>query len=292
MADDFRRFSANYNIPGPIVSSISYRYRRITRQLNYDFWGSDSEIAHSMYVGSYGRDTAANGISDLDVAFTLPRSYYYQYDGHLFNGQSALLQAVKRSIQKTYRTSESFGDGQVVVVSFTDNITFEILPVFDLGSGSLTYPNANTGGSWKTTSPRAEIAAISARNALTNRNLKRLARMMRLWKAWNDVPMSGMLIDTLAYQFMASYPYRDKSFLFHDVMARDFFYFLSRQNVNQTIWRAPGSGSYVVRKGLFERKARSAYIRAAEAIAYDLGGYEWSRRKKWREVFGPLFPDA
>jgi hypothetical protein len=142
VGDDFSTFKDNYNISATLISSISARYRRITRQLNTDFWTTTSETAHSIYVGSYGRDTAATGISDLDIAFTLPYDVYKQYHACAYNGQSMLLQAVKKSIQNTYPTSDSFGDGQVVVVSFTDNIKFEVLPVFDNTEGGFTYPNA------------------------------------------------------------------------------------------------------------------------------------------------------
>ena len=101
VGDDFLRFRSSYNIDAATISSIASRYRRITRQLNWDFWGVVSDSAHSLYVGSYGRDTAARGVSDLDVGFVLPWALYNQYDGRSGNGQSALLQAVKRSIQST-----------------------------------------------------------------------------------------------------------------------------------------------------------------------------------------------
>jgi hypothetical protein len=102
--------------------------------------------------------------------------------------------------------------------------------------------------------------------------------------------MSGALIDTLAYQFMEKYEFRDKSFLYHDYMARDFFDYISKQNQQQTIWRAPGSGSHVLRAGVFEHKARTAYLRSIEAIEYNDDNHEWSRRQKWGEVFGSLYP--
>ena len=38
--------------------TISYRYKRITRQLNADFYGYPDDTYHSIYTGSYGRDTA------------------------------------------------------------------------------------------------------------------------------------------------------------------------------------------------------------------------------------------
>jgi len=130
VADNFRAFRGAYLIPATTVSSISLRYRRLTRQLNKDFWNSESETAHSLYVGSYGRDTASRGVSDLDVAFTLPNALYHQYHAHLGNGQSALLQAVRTSIGRTYANSYVGADGQVVALDFTDGIRFEILPVF------------------------------------------------------------------------------------------------------------------------------------------------------------------
>ena len=291
VGEDFQTFKDNYNISSELISSISYRYKRITRQLNTDFWNTDSDTAHSLYVGSYGRDTAAKGLSDLDVAFILPYSQYEKYNAYQNNGQSALLQAVKNSIRNTYRTSDSFGDGQVVVIAFDDNLTFEVLPVFENKDGqSWTYPNANAGGSWKACNPRAEIAAIAKRSDDTNRNLKYLSRMMRVWANYCAVPITGILIDTLAYQFIENYQYRDKSFLYHDFMARDYFGYLYKQDEKQTIWRAPGSSSYVHRTGVFEHKARSAYLRSVEAIEYNDGNHDWSRRQKWREVFGSLYP--
>jgi len=293
VADEFRQFRDNYVISAEKIASISYRYKRITRQLNKDFWNTESDISHSLYVGSYGRDTAAKGISDLDIAFSLPASLYEQYKAYQGNGQSALLQAVKRSIQKTYSTSESFGDGQVVVINFDDGITFEILPVFNHKDGtSFIYPNSNGGGSWQVCNPRAEIVAVYARSAATNRNLKLLCRMMRIWKANCSVPISGMLIDTLAYQFIENYEHRGKSYLYHDLMVRDFFEYIANQSKTQTHWRAPGSASYVARTGSFENKARAAYNLAIEAVTHDQNDRDYSRRFKWREIFGTLYPNS
>ncbi len=61
-------------------SSISTRYKAITRRLNTDFWSTTSDTAHSLYVGSYGRNTATVGFSDLDMLFQLPYSEYVRYE--------------------------------------------------------------------------------------------------------------------------------------------------------------------------------------------------------------------
>lgn len=291
VAENFRAFRANYLIPITTVGSISTRYKRITKQLNKDFWNTESETAHSLYVGSYGRDTAANGVSDLDVAFTLPNAVYHKYNAYTGNGQSALLQEVKKSIERTYANSYVGGDGQVVALQFTDGIQFEILPVFVNSTNTFTFADANNGGSWKDCDPRAEMNAFSTRNSVTaNGNLKAIGRMARIWRDKHTVPMSGMLIDTLAYQFIADWPHKDKSYLYHDYLVRDFLLYLSNIDSSQLYWRAPGSGSYVWKKGNFQNKAKAAYELALSAIDHEANKYPATARNKWREIFGSTYP--
>jgi hypothetical protein len=176
------------------------------------------------------------------------------------------------------------------VVAFDDGVTYEILPAFLNKGGGYTFADTNNGGTWKTCKPKQEIEAFASRNRDCNYNLVELSRMARAWRDYNNVPMNGMLIDTLAYQFIATWPYRDKSYLHYDFMSRDFFAFLAGQDKNQSYWLAPGSGSYVWRKGSFEYKARQAELRIHEALGYQSAGYEWSARQKYREIFGTSFP--
>jgi hypothetical protein len=227
------------------------------------------------------------------MIFQLPAALYTTYDNYSGNGQSALLQAVKKSIEKTYSTTSIRADGQVIVVPFTDGISFEVVPAFINTANSFTYPDANNGGRWRTTNPKPEIAAIKERNAACNNNLIRLCRMMRAWKRKWDVPIGGLLVDTLAYQFIANWGYRDKSFLYYDFMCRDFFEWMANQSATQEFWKAPGSGQYVYGKGLFQYKARRCYNIAVEAINHETATpkREWSAKQKWREIFGTAFPD-
>ena len=290
VADWFSQLCTNIKVPNR--GTISSRYKSVTRRLNKDLWQNESDIAHSRYVGSYGRNTAIKGFSDLDMVFELPLGLYYQYNRHIGNGQSALLQVIRDSIRRTYPMSAISGDRQVVVVTFQHDPTLEVMPVFRNRDGSYTYPDANSGGSWKTTNPRPEIEAIRLRNHQCNRNLVPLCRMMRAWKNHWGVPISGLLVDTLAYQFIDIWADRDKSFLFYDWMCRDFFLFMRNQNKVQTYWKAPGSGQYVYGKGLFQYKATRCYNIALEAIAHESASpkREWSAKQKWRGIFGTSFP--
>lgn len=291
LAEWFSTFCANIQVQDG--GTISTRYKNITRRLNSDYWTTTSDTAHSLYVGSYGRNTAIQGISDLDMIFQLPYSVYEQYDNYSGNGQSALLNAVKTSIEKTYSTTSIRADGQVILVPFNDGITFEVVPAFINKDDSFTYPDSNNGGRWRTTNPKPEIEAIRARNAVCNGNLILLCRMMRSWKNKWNVPIGGLLIDTLVYQFIESYTYRDKSYLYYDFFCRDFFKWMAEQDENQEYWKAPGSGQYVYGKGLFQYKANRCYNISLEAIAHETASpkQEWSAKQKWRDIFGNSFPD-
>lgn len=291
LAEWFSTFCANIQVQDG--GTISTRYKNITRRLNSDYWTTTSDTAHSLYVGSYGRNTAIQGISDLDMIFQLPYSVYEQYNNYSGNGQSALLNAVKTSIEKTYSTTSIRADGQVILVPFNDGLTFEVVPAFINKDDSFTYPDSNNGGRWRTTNPKPEIEAIRARNAVCNGNLILLCRMMRSWKNKWNVPIGGLLIDTLVYQFIESYTYRDKSFLYYDFFCRDFFKWMAEQDENQEYWKAPGSGQYVYGKGLFQYKANRCYNISLEAIAHETASpkQEWSAKQKWRDIFGNSFPD-
>ncbi len=290
VANWFSTFCANIQVQDG--GTISTRYRNITQRLNKDFWGTDSDTSHSLYVGSYGRNTAIQGFSDLDMIFRLPSNLYEIYDNYTGNGQSTLLQVVKKSIQKTYPTTSIGADGQVILIPFTDGITFEVVPAFLNADGSYTFPDANNGGTWRVTNPRPEIEAIRTRNSACNKNLIRLCRMMRAWKSEWSVPIGGLLVDTLAYQFIDGWKYKEKSYLYYDWMCRDFFLFMAEQDEDQKYWRAPGSGQYVYRRGLFQWKAKRCYNLSLEAITYETAKpkKEWSAKQKWREIFGTSFP--
>ena len=101
----------------------------ITTRLNLDFWGIESETRHSLQVGSYGRKTAIDGVSDLDMVFELPSKDYERYKKLEGNGSSTMLQEVRTSLLKRYPRSDVSADGQIVAVSF-HGYRVEVLPAF------------------------------------------------------------------------------------------------------------------------------------------------------------------
>lgn len=290
VSEYFSTFCSNLRMDESVVSKIQSRYHQITKRINIEYWNTESSVTHSLYVGSYGRGTEI-WTSDIDVLVQLPYATYEKFNKYRGNGQSALLQEVKSCLQKTYSTSHIRGDGQVIVIDFSDGITFEIVPAFINKDESYTYPNTNDGGSWKTTDPKNEIEAMNTKNKDTNKNLKRLCRMARAWKQTCNVPMSGILMDTLAYKFIDDWEYKEKSYLYYDYMSRDFFKYLKELEEDQNYWLAPGSQRHVHRTSNFQSKARTAYNNAIKAIEEEANSNSSLAKEKWREIYGTEFPE-
>lgn len=223
------------------------------------------------------------------MAFELPWALYKQYKDYENNGPSQLLQAVRASLKTRYPKTEIKGDGQVVVISFTGFVV-EVLPVFiDKDADGYRFPDSNDGGSWKVCKPIKEMAAVDKRNAETNRNYKHVCKMVRAWKNSHGVNISGMLIDTLVYNFFSqNADYNTKSYGSYDALFVSLFTYLGGLD-HQEYWAAPGSAQRVHSKGKFQTKAKKAAAKCQEAVEADT---DKKKSKLWREVFGRSFPLA
>ena len=285
----FRDLCFNLRFTDSELDTIRYRYHAITLRVNKDYYSSESDTSHSLYVGSYGRSTEISS-SDIDMLVELPNSVYWKYNDYSGNGQSALLQDVKNVLSKTYSNSVVKADGQIISIDFADGINFEVLPAFLNKDGeSFTFANTNAGGSWKVTNPRAEIKAVKDLNDESNGNYRRLCRMAREWRDYNNVDISGILIDILAYNFIRDWKYKKNSFTYYDWMTRDFFKYVSNVPVTQSSWKVMGSNRFITCNGYFQNKAKDAYNISLEAIS-DEKEYPYVANKEWRQIYGKRFP--
>ena len=73
----FKEFIKNIRIQNSDV--ISDNYNKVTKALNEYYYESESTSTHCRQIGSYGRKTGINGISDLDMAFELPKGTYDKF---------------------------------------------------------------------------------------------------------------------------------------------------------------------------------------------------------------------
>ena len=281
VATTFSEFLTNLTISNS--ETISLRYGELAAAINKRFRNTESKTANVLQVGSFGRNTGINGISDLDMLYKMPSGEWETYrDGK----QLKLLQDVKAAVLARYPLTKVRVDRLVVTVTYTD-FHIEIQPVFEQDDGSFKYPDTKGDGSWRITKPREEMAALDELEAKKNQNLKSLCKMARAWRNKHGVGLGGLLIDTLAYNFMSNTTaYDDKSFLYYDHLSRDFYKYLS-ELPEQEFYSAPGSGQRVKVRKRFQRRAKKAYELCLEAI--DAEGQNQAN-EKWKKVYGRPFP--
>lgn len=281
VSEMFSEFVSNLAITN--TDTISTRYGELTSALNRQFRDTDSKTANTLQVGSFGRKTGINGISDLDMLYIMPKGKWADYkDGK----QLKLLQDTKSAILKRYPSTKVRVDRLVVTVTYT-NFHVEVQPVFEQDDRSYLYPDTKNGGNWKTTKPREEMEAFAELDSAKNFNLRRLCKMVRAWRNQHGVAMGGLLIDTLAYKFLdQTTEYDSRGYAYYDWLSRDFFKFLS-ELPEQTEYAAPGSRQRVKVKKKFQRKAKKAYKLCLKAIEA-----EGSKgvNAKWKKVYGRPFP--
>lgn len=283
ITDKFKQFLTNIKVEND--AQIELRYGDITSALNKEFRDTESKTANNLQVGSYGRWTAIKGVSDLDMLYIVPSS---QWDKYKDGGQSALLERTKNAIKLRYPRTEVYVDRLVVRVLYKD-FHVEVQPVFELTDNSFRYPDSYSGGTWKNTKPRAEISAMTEFVSEKNKNLRRLCKMARAWKNKHGVGMGGLLIDTLAHNFLRdTKEYDDKSYLYYDWMSRDFFKYLS-ELPKQDYYAALGSGQRVRVKSNFQKPAKKAHELALKAIEAADKDNETAR---WQKIYGRDFPES
>ncbi len=260
---------------------IANRRDEITKSLNGEYRADPDSTDHRLMVGSYGRHTAINGVSDLDLVYILPSDLRNKYRSP--EGPYRALKRTKDAILRRYPTTDISVSQLVVVVKF-QNFTFEVQPVFQEKDGDFAYPDTKKK-LWLRTKPRKEIEAIREFNTESSGSLRVLCRLTRSWKNKHDVHIGGLLIDTLAFNFLKQHE-QYQSGNHYDHMFSDFLAWLSREP-RKSHYLAPGSNQQVRVKQAFQRKASAAHELALKAIGSE-GTDSYAQR--WRDLLGRPVP--
>ena len=286
IGSDFENFVKKLKLSEENEKLKSSRYHSILKIINKHYYSLDDDSRHGLYVGSHGRGTDIY-TSDIDIVVILPWSVYSRFNSRLGNKQSDLLQEVKNVIKQTYSNTDIKGDGQVIVIRFSDGMVFEVVPAFEFDDNSFCYANSNNGGSWQHMDPRNEIKEFNLMDKECNYNLKNFCKMLREWNKKNNVFLEGIVIDTMAYRFLSNYKYRKEKYFYYDWFSRDFFKFLI--DSDNKSWNIPGGHWRVTPKYSYAKKAEKSYDDCIDAIGYADKGYEYSYKMKWHEIYGSKF---
>lgn len=283
-SQSFRKLLGNIVLDND--NQLSNRYCEITKKLNQRFRNTGSEVTNSLRVGSYGRYTGIKGISDLDMLYIMPDYLWDTYE----NEQGKLLRDTRDILQERWPNTDIHIDSPVVVLNFK-NFKFEIQPVFtdyevDDNLPFYWFPDTKDAR-YKKTKPKHEQAEMTRFRNEYGDTHRWLCKIMRAWKNTSGLAMSGLLMDTLAYNFLnAKTCYRTASLSQFDAVVRDFFAFL-KDEPKKEFYAALGSNQHVYVKHPFKTKAHNAWIQAKNAINEE---DEVKRHAIWRDIFGNAFP--
>jgi hypothetical protein len=230
-----RRFKGLLNDLAPTPAQIEdgmTKQAGIRACLNRHYWGTASETANSMLIGSWGKQTRVRPSRDVDILFLLPPHIFHQYQTRSGNKQSQLLQEVKSILAATYSQTSVRGDGQVVVIPF-NTTPVEVAPGFRCTDGSIIVCDTNNGGRYVTSTAEAEAYDLHVADTAVNGNARALARMMKRWQREKNIPLKSFQIERLAIEFLRSWAYSKNGLFWYDWMVRDFLaYLVTRAGTN------------------------------------------------------------
>lgn len=287
LTDKFRLFLNNLRIDNQEV--INSRCREISRLINLQYWKIKSDTRNLHYLGSYGRETAIKGLNNINILVLLPYQVYQHFDPRPGNGQEALLLEVRDRVRKS--CPDTFiNDEKCLIVPFPDGLKIEIIPGFITPEKShIIYPEVRGEGSWEKFNPIREIDVINEYNYNYGGKIRHLARMTRAWKARHQVPIPGMLIDTLVMMFMDEWEGNQGSFAYYGEMVQDFMEYLAGRKKEQLHWYAKGSNRRIEREEDFGAFANVAFKKTKQALAFEEQGDSYNANLAWKEVFGDMF---
>lgn len=283
----FREFLNNISLTEAQKSAGTGHRQSATACLNAAYYGSESESANSLAVGSWGKLTRIRPPRDVDMLFELPVAVYNRYQQRSGNRQSQLLQEVRGHLLKAFSSTVIRGDGPVVVIPFSA-FNVEVIPAFRLNNGTFYVCMTEGGGHYKAADYNAEMRHITASAADTNGNTRQLIRMIKCWQGYCGVEIKSFWVELTAVSFLGQWKYKAKSAVYYDWMIRDYLaYLLTKKN---SYVYAPGTGELMNLGEKWESKGISALSRATKACEFETREMPLSAGDEWQKIFGTYIP--
>ncbi|MBT2382395.1 nucleotidyltransferase [Streptomyces sp. ISL-11] len=151
---------------------------------------------------SFSHGTGVRDHCDVDLLVSIK--------GERPNSPDTALGRVKSALQTSFPYTEVAIRKPTVVVKFAQGMeTWEVLPGFITSRGSQNMPVYDipgAAGGWMDTAPTAHLAYVNEINNLPGiaGGAKKLARLAKAWKYYNEVPMSSFYLEMRAARYMST----------------------------------------------------------------------------------------
>lgn len=247
---------------------------------------AEMEVVDTFLTGSYERQTMITPLSksDVDIFFVMSPSYFHE------NGQGALLDKVKRVLEKTYPTTSKISrNGQAVTIAFSD-FSVDVVPGFSLDTGGYVIADS-IRNEWITTDPKKHVDLWKKSNVDQRNLLSPVAKMM---KAWNRV--HSRTLRSFHLEMMVLFITRNiKIGRFQETMG--YLFERAQLLIGHPIPDPAGFGDNVgANVNTAEKidrilsRLQTAHTRSIAAIEFESEGKVAEAFDQWRNVFGDYFP--
>jgi hypothetical protein len=158
-----------------------------------DWLTSDLGIIRMRETGSWHHGTALDRFSDVDYLVTMPRGRP--------NFSSTTLEALRASLARGVQgASVSIDRPAVRLRYFDDGPDVEITPAYFQSTDDYDIPDPS-GIGWIRSNPAVHLEYVNRAQQETDGRAKGLIRLIKTWRAWNNVPLSSFYLEMRTAQY-------------------------------------------------------------------------------------------
>ncbi|MBK8915527.1 MAG: nucleotidyltransferase [Phycisphaerales bacterium] len=289
VTEAFRKFRSRLELTQKEQDDASRRQKEIREVMNRSF-----KIADDFLTGSYKRWTKTKPLKDVDIfcVFHDDERPKYRTDKH----PSVVLTDTEKVLAEEYGRENVSRQRRSVTVKFpvgSDEervMSFDVVPAFTKSSHCEIPDTATTKG-WTETNPKIHAEKATAANEAFGGEWKGMVRMVKRWNQEKDKPVKpSFLLEVMALQilrppFGGDYPY--------EFMA---FFATAADRIDET-WPEPAGLGPPVSDAMTaaervnaKRMLTQAHHAVREAIEQSRAGRNGDALRKYRDLFGDLFP--
>jgi hypothetical protein len=286
-SERFDRFVARLSLTAAERAEAQARTASVAGKLHERYYPNTAYNGSTkLLIGSHGKRTRVRPPRDVDMIFIMPPAQFTRYDAYAGNGQSQMLQDVRRVLAERYPNTTISGNGRVVDVKFTAGHSVQVVPAFR-GTSKFIIGDSHDGGKWEISDYAAEAKNIDDSDKLSVGNTRTLIKIMKVWQQEQSVPIKSLTIELRAVNFLAGWKHANKSSEYHDWMVRDYFAELIRKANSWCI--SPGIEEKCHYGDAWLAKARRAYGHALEACNHESNKHEYLATAEWQAIFGSVY---
>lgn len=272
----FDEFDKRISLTRNQVEDGKKKYNGVCKCVHNEFYDKDYNGSTKFLFGSYKLKTNIRPLTesqDVDVLIKLPNEIFEQYDSYKENGQSALLDKIRKTLAKTYTTTDKIKAwGKVILINFAENKhNVELLPAFEQEDKTFLIPNSENGGSWDIFDPRTQIDEFNNSNSINFCNTRILCKMIKTWR--NNI--SSLTLKSYKIQELVIDYFNDPT--------------VKTRKIEEII-----HGFFVYAKGKLSKDYstyfETAITRSTKAINYIAKKNYSSAHEEYIKIFGPSFP--